>query len=177
MIYFALDKAAGTVKIGYSASPPTRLSGLQVGNSNELVILGTIQGERDKEKAIHEELAVNHVRGDWFRAEPEIVRYINAILEDGGSLTDPIELMAYAELISMLKTDGAHAFSLLLTGGSNTDAIQCVISSVAAITGKAGMRRVYEAVEEFANQNHPEQANFISKCLDKRFDGIGGWYS
>lgn len=174
MIYFALDKAAGTIKIGYSATPPSRLSNLQVGNSNELVILGTIEGERDKEKVIHGELDEHHVRGDWFRTNPDIARYINAILENGGSITDPVELMAYAELISMLKKDGPDAFSMRV---SNVDAIQCVISSVAAITGKSGMRRVYEAVEDYAIQNHPDEANAISKYLDKRFDGIGGWWS
>lgn len=58
------------VKVGYADRVETRLSTLQIGNPNELKILGKVVVPWDKaarvEYLAHEMLAEHHRRGEWF---------------------------------------------------------------------------------------------------------------
>lgn len=88
MVYFLLDAASAAVKIGYSAAPLTRKPGLQTGNPGGLQLLGTIEGDRKKERAIHQEVKEYLVPDtkEWFHDTPEFSKYVNAILETGSAV-------------------------------------------------------------------------------------------
>jgi hypothetical protein len=72
-------KAKGThfVKIGITAdaTPKKRLAGLQTASPFELEILTWITGvDAVFEAYCHRELAPMHVRGEWFKLNPQAVR-------------------------------------------------------------------------------------------------------
>jgi len=74
------------VKIGYSHSPTVRKSQLQTGNSNKLVLLGFIDGDKSVEKDIHKMFGYLRVRenGEWFSLgkDMELLDWINGVLVD-----------------------------------------------------------------------------------------------
>jgi hypothetical protein len=76
MIYFVQDQATCFIKIGYAAEARNRLSGLQVGNPLQLVLLATMPGDRDSEAALHRRFAEYHTRGEWFRPGPNLLRFL-----------------------------------------------------------------------------------------------------
>lgn len=49
MIYFIKNITTGKIKIVFSNNPQKRLKELQTGNENKLVLIKSIQGEKDKE--------------------------------------------------------------------------------------------------------------------------------
>ena len=65
-IYFVRDIQADTIKVGYSADPWSRLSNLQVGNSNTLKIIGLVAAPREVEPVVHNQLYEGRLRGEWF---------------------------------------------------------------------------------------------------------------
>jgi hypothetical protein len=57
------------IKVGWAKdSLEARLRDLQIGNPRELVLLDRVQGSRELEHAIHDDLSLKgkHVRGEWF---------------------------------------------------------------------------------------------------------------
>jgi hypothetical protein len=79
------DGHSGPVKIGMADNPRTRLSGLQSGNPNKLVIWRTYPTpKRDiaryLERAFHDTQAKHRLSGEWFDLTPrqaEVLMYIN----------------------------------------------------------------------------------------------------
>ena len=68
MVYFIQEGDRSVFKIGWSSeSPKDRLTKLQVGNSSELFLVGTISGDRVFEKDLHRSLHKKHIRGEWFK--------------------------------------------------------------------------------------------------------------
>ena len=74
-VYF-IRAGQGAIKIGIARDPRKRLLELQVGTSDELRILHTIPGTEDTERALHERFAHLRLRGEWFRAGFDLVRFI-----------------------------------------------------------------------------------------------------
>lgn len=69
------------IKIGISQNVLGRLAALQTANSTTLVLLGTIpNGGKSLESRLHSHFSHLRRRGEWFRAEPELVEYIEAAL-------------------------------------------------------------------------------------------------
>lgn len=75
MIYFIKGCETGRVKIGYSNNIENRLSTLQVGCPEKLIIWGTYDGKLT-EKEIHKKFKDLHVRGEWFEFERPILEFI-----------------------------------------------------------------------------------------------------
>jgi hypothetical protein len=69
MIYFIQDSATQAIKIGLAKKPRKRLSTLQTGNSQTLVIVGTIPGTAKDEALLHVKFAEHRLRGEWFKGE------------------------------------------------------------------------------------------------------------
>lgn len=65
-IYFVCTGSGGPIKIGWSLNPERRLAMLQVGNPERLKLVGAVAGTREDERRIHEVLAPEHIRGEWF---------------------------------------------------------------------------------------------------------------
>jgi hypothetical protein len=78
-IYFIQAGRSGPVKIGQTNKPILqRLSGLQSGNHERLYILATIPDSNDTyERSLHRQFRPLHIRGEWFRNDPELLRFID----------------------------------------------------------------------------------------------------
>lgn len=80
MIYYLANMTDDTVKIGYTTPKgmKARFSNLKSANSNQLRLVGTQSGTRDKEAFIHTQLAIykTRKRGEWFHLDPIVNEYI-----------------------------------------------------------------------------------------------------
>lgn len=75
-VYFILDAPSRAIKIGWADHPPHRLNELQPGNPHELRIIGTIPGGASREGKLHRRFAHLRIRGEWFRADSELMAFI-----------------------------------------------------------------------------------------------------
>ena len=76
-IYFLHDRTTGTVKIGTSTQPEQRLKTLQATIPLDLVPLRVVPvaDGYHAEHMLHVKFAPLRVRGEWFRAEAELLEY------------------------------------------------------------------------------------------------------
>lgn len=78
-VYFAA--VGGYVKIGYSADPIGRTSTVTVNAKRptdvprgaDAQLIGWVPGERDEEARWHRSFAADHVAGEWFYIDPDVV--------------------------------------------------------------------------------------------------------
>jgi hypothetical protein len=76
VIYLVQAGKSGPVKVGWASdygNVARRVGALQVGNHDELHLLATLPGGRDRERALHEQFASDRIRGEWFRPTPELL--------------------------------------------------------------------------------------------------------
>jgi len=76
-VYFILDNTSGAIKIGKANDIEERISGLQTGNPNELIVLHYIKCESvenafNLEKYCHDKFHHLHVRGEWFKYDKKL---------------------------------------------------------------------------------------------------------
>ena len=71
------------VKIGHAKKPKSRLVDLQVSSPYDLTLLGAIDGSVDDEKELHRKFLHLHKRGEWFKLEAELIRFIESCNESG----------------------------------------------------------------------------------------------
>jgi hypothetical protein len=88
LIYFI--QAGPFVKIGYTGNIKARQNELRVGCPYEQKLLRTIPGGLKMEAMIHSMAARYHFRGEWFRYEGELKKWVegadnteSAIFDDG----------------------------------------------------------------------------------------------
>jgi hypothetical protein len=76
LTYFIRDGDSGPIKIGKSTIKQfkSRLTGLQIGNPNRLIVVGVIVG--DCEKEVHETFRQYRISGEWFKPNANLVSYI-----------------------------------------------------------------------------------------------------
>ncbi len=79
-VYFIQAGQGGPIKIGSARYPELRIGALQVANHEELTLLGKIRyddgHDRHSEWAIHEYFSEHRLRGEWFRPDWSILRFI-----------------------------------------------------------------------------------------------------
>lgn len=75
LVYFFYD--SNNIKIGYTKNLNARRKALQTSNPNRLVILGYINGDKNKEKELHQKFNYLRVQGEWFMPKQELIDYIN----------------------------------------------------------------------------------------------------
>lgn len=61
------DDSEAPVKFGFAKNVRARVATLQTGNPQELKLLSATPSQRELERAIHDFLRPDHVRGEWFR--------------------------------------------------------------------------------------------------------------
>ncbi len=77
MIYFIQGEVTRLIKIGYAQCAIARLTQLQTGSPDKLLILGVIlTGERDRHW--HSMFEDDRVRGEWFAPSERLLAYIRA---------------------------------------------------------------------------------------------------
>lgn len=74
VVYFVGARTSGPVKVGFTTDRIvlSRLSQLQTGSHEELVVLGKVDADPTVERAIHNLLSSHAVRGEWFEREPAL---------------------------------------------------------------------------------------------------------
>jgi hypothetical protein len=78
-VYFIQDEG-GDIKIGFSEeNPHRRLRTFRTGNPRELTLLVTIPGGAAEEKALHERFKDLRGRGEWFKPDPRLLGFIEAL--------------------------------------------------------------------------------------------------
>lgn len=80
-VYVIANPKAKLLKIGTSKDPVRRLSELRAQTRADLEIVGTTPGRYRAESAAHRRFADLRVRGEWFRDDPSIRRWIAQVGE------------------------------------------------------------------------------------------------
>ncbi|MGE0652041.1 MAG: GIY-YIG nuclease family protein [Alphaproteobacteria bacterium] len=75
-VYFIRVAGNGPIKIGVAKNVDKRASGIQTHHARPVRVLATEPGGRRREQQLHEKFASIHVRGEWFKAAPQLLRYI-----------------------------------------------------------------------------------------------------
>jgi hypothetical protein len=70
-----LVRGGDTVKIGRTTNLASRLRALATGSAVPLELLATVPGGRKEEARLHRKWRHLHLRGEWFEAAPELLRY------------------------------------------------------------------------------------------------------
>ena len=68
-VYAVRNIRSGSVKIGLSSDPLSRLGQIQSGNEDEIELVGCFHGSRSDERSVHEKISRFHMRGEWFMGE------------------------------------------------------------------------------------------------------------
>ena len=93
------------IKVGFTGDFRKRLSELQVGCPDPLVVIMTVEANRGLEKNLHQELAKWHLHGEWFLSEPEaLLRLVPALVPyvDGANTRRQSRREVSARLVTYL---------------------------------------------------------------------------
>lgn len=77
-VYFMQAGQGGPIKIGRAADPEARTRGVQTSNANTLKVLLLIP-DASLERKFHRWFRHHHIKGEWFKAHPEILRFVNTL--------------------------------------------------------------------------------------------------
>lgn len=78
-IYFIREEERGNIKIGITSEPILRLSQLQSGNPDVLVIEGLAQGGPLSEYALHVKFSQYQIHGEWFEPADEVIDFMQSL--------------------------------------------------------------------------------------------------
>lgn len=84
LIYFIQGEVTRAIKIGKAVDVAARLQGLQTGSAETLELLGTVPGGRAEEVTLHRTFERFHLRGEWFKGDPDFVRMVKRLVISGG---------------------------------------------------------------------------------------------
>lgn len=93
-VYFVRALKTGFIKIGYSTAPAKRVSDMQVGTGEPLSLILTVPGNRAEERAFHMRFNDSRERGEWFREDGQLLKFLKA------KKLDLISSNAAAEVLS-----------------------------------------------------------------------------
>lgn len=74
-IYVVLRRDTDEVKIGIAVDVRLRMRDLQIASAGPLELVAQFRGGRAAELEAHRLFAAYHIRGEWFRADPEILEW------------------------------------------------------------------------------------------------------
>ncbi len=77
VVYFARINDDGPIKIGFSFNLRQRVYSLRAEFGQNLKIIGTIDGDRKVEKALHKRFSAVALGQEWFDPAPELLQYIS----------------------------------------------------------------------------------------------------
>ncbi len=81
-MYFILNAHSSAIKIGFAKDVNKRMKALQACNPAELKLLKSVQVEgavaaQELEKSLHRRFHANRLNGEWFKAEGDLLEYVN----------------------------------------------------------------------------------------------------
>jgi hypothetical protein len=77
VVYFL--RAGDAIKIGYTTNLAARQRSLETASAVPLELLASIPANRSEEARLHQEWSHLHIRGEWFRADEELLHYIRML--------------------------------------------------------------------------------------------------
>ncbi len=81
-VYFIRAGESGPIKIGSTVNMAKRLEMLQVGHHRSLKCILKLAGGEDLERKLHGRFRHLHIRGEWFRAGPDLREFIRGPRSD-----------------------------------------------------------------------------------------------
>ena len=82
MIYFIQNGKNGSIKIGYTKnkkSLESRIKTMQIGTPDELILIGTIIGNKKDEYDLHKKFHVCQIHGEWFNPDPNLLNFVSNV--------------------------------------------------------------------------------------------------
>lgn len=79
LVYFIEAGPGGPIKIGSSHDVARRMANMQTAMPFDLRTLATISGANRAESELHRRFKHLRIRGEWYRAEPDLVALIAAL--------------------------------------------------------------------------------------------------
>lgn len=84
-VYFIQDGSTSLIKIGSSDAVVRRKREMECANPSPLTILAEIVGQGTMlERLIHIKFAKMRIRGEWFKADPALLRFIDDVKANDG---------------------------------------------------------------------------------------------
>lgn len=93
-VYFARAAKSGLIKIGFSTTPDKRLQAIQTDNGDTVSLILTVPGRRAEERAFHVRFNDNRERGEWFREEGQLLKFLKAKKLDLASVNAAAEQLS-----------------------------------------------------------------------------------
>jgi hypothetical protein len=112
VVYFV--QAGDAIKIGLTTNLAARLRALATASAVPLEFLAAVPGNRQLEARLHRLWRHLHLRGEWFRADEALVRYIREEVA-GPAMPTPAEVVQAARLrrvVAALDPAGLRAVGL-----------------------------------------------------------------
>jgi hypothetical protein len=88
-IYFL--ESLGDIKIGFSKSVHRRLKTLATASPTPFLVIGTIDGSKQLERAIHKTLAQYRKGGEWFTGCADVRKVIDDLMANGPAVIGFVE--------------------------------------------------------------------------------------
>ena len=105
VVYFI--RAGDAIKIGYTTNLARRQRALETASAVPLELLASVPGDRREETRLHREWRHLHIRGEWFEASEELLRYIRELAAGGPAPElDPQALAQAAQFRQVLAALG-----------------------------------------------------------------------
>lgn len=76
---YAISRADGPIKIGFTTQPRRRRSGLDTASPAKLDLLFFVEGSRAHERHLHQVLAAHRIRGEWFSPHPVVLATLERV--------------------------------------------------------------------------------------------------
>jgi hypothetical protein len=87
VVYFL--RGGDAIKIGYTTNMAARQRALETASAVPLELLAAVPGDRREEARLHREWWHLHIRGEWFHADEELLRYIRVLAGELAPEPDP----------------------------------------------------------------------------------------
>jgi hypothetical protein len=71
-VYFLKAPAVNLIKIGFSIDPERRLNEVRLISPTPVEFMGSIRGDYEEERALHQKFAHLHSHGEWFVAASDL---------------------------------------------------------------------------------------------------------
>lgn len=97
-VYFARAERSGLIKIGVSNNPTKRVSDLQVANGERLTAILVVPGSSHKGRQFHSRFKVCRERGEWFREEGPLYKFLADKHLEWSPPKDPTEVNSVPSL-------------------------------------------------------------------------------
>jgi hypothetical protein len=115
VVYFI--RAGDAIKIGYTTNLAARKRALETASAVPLELLSSIPGDRREEARLHREWWHLHIRGEWFHADEELLRYIREQVNgDVSHEPDPCERAGAARIRQVLAALDSASLAVISMG-------------------------------------------------------------